>query len=122
MLTARLVAVNVVGRLNADKAGPDRPGHPPEGDPMTDTIRRNRSAACGAWQVGERNAHEYCRGIVALPAPDDVCSCWCHGREGGEPFTGNAEEWEAYAEAHREWESEVRHGSTLSFAEWLIAD
>lgn len=50
-------------------------------------IARNRSAACGAWRhLDDSHAHDSCPGTVNLPAPRDLCSCWCHGGGVDEPL------------------------------------
>lgn len=56
---------------------------------MTTTERRtrNRSAACGAWEIRDtgRHAHDHCYGSVNLPPPDDECSCPCHAGPNADP-------------------------------------
>lgn len=82
---------------------------------------RNRSAACGAWKSpnpGMGNAHDHCTGKVALPAPNDICTCWCHGRDDGEDFDGTDDEFAMMTEAREQWRSE---DTAMSFADWLVA-
>lgn len=54
---------------------------PPEGGDTAPAAKPNLSAACGAWLIPgtQENAHDFCTGAVALPPPDDVCQCPCHG-------------------------------------------
>lgn len=44
----------------------------------------SKSAACGAWKDFDGEpAHSHCTGSVALPSPDDRCTCSCHNEAEG---------------------------------------